>query len=132
MGANQPAVLYVGSRPMHGGGAAHDRERHQKGVLASYEIPDASEEEGTERTDEKTDGEGGEIGDVRESVVAGRIEFRGKDGGEAAEDVEVVPLDHGADGGGEDYAPDAVFGAAAHRDCVCSTSHTFSCTDWLR
>jgi len=47
---------------------------------------------------------------------AGGIELGGEDGGEAAEDVEVVPLNHGADGGSKDDSPDAVFGGAANRD----------------
>src|ERR1041385_2860369 len=88
-----------------GSRAAHDQQRHEKRIFASHEITDASEEERTKRTDDKTDSKRREISDERECVVAVRIEERRDYYCEAAEDVEVVPLDHGTDCGRGDYLP---------------------------
>ena len=86
--------------------AAHDEQRHQEGALAADEIADAAEEQRAERPHDEADGEGGEIRDEGQRVVAGGIEERRDDRGQAAEDIEVVPLDHRADGGRGDDLPD--------------------------
>ena len=123
--------LIGGQQADDGGGAAHNRQRDEEGVLAPDEVADPSEEECAEGAHDKADREGGEIGDVGEGVVARRIELQGEHSRETTEDVEVVPFDHGADGGGENHSPDAVFGGTAHRDCVCTAGHASSCTHWL-
>ncbi len=46
-----------------GRGAAHNDQRHEKRVLSSDEIADASKEECAERTDYKSDREGRQVGD---------------------------------------------------------------------
>jgi hypothetical protein len=49
----------------------------RKGVLAADEVADASEKQRAEGANQESDGEGGQVGDVGEGVVAGRIEFGG-------------------------------------------------------
>src|SRR6185369_4118442 len=65
-----------GQETDRGGRAAHDQQRHEKRILASDEIADASEEKCTERTDYKSDGERRKISDERECVVTFGIEER--------------------------------------------------------
>src|SRR6202011_3636943 len=66
------------------------------------------------------------ICDVGEGIIPGRIKFQRKNGSEASEDVEVIPLDHGADRRSEDNPPDAVFRNSACYD-ICPAGHTSSC-----
>ena len=80
-----------------GGGAAHDQQRHEKRVLASYQIADTSKEKRPKRPDDKSDCEGREVSDKRECVVTFRVEERCDRYGETAKDIKVVPLDHGTD-----------------------------------
>ena len=78
--------------------AAHDEQRHEKGALPPDEVADAAEKERAERADDEAHGKCRQVGDERQRVVARRVEERRNRRGQAAEDVEVVPLDHGADG----------------------------------
>ena len=87
---------------------AHDHQSDEEGIFAANEVAEAAKEESAEGTHDEADGEGRKIGDEGEGVVAGGVDLRGEDRGKAAEEVEVVPLDHGADGRGEDDARDAV------------------------
>src|SRR5689334_12276239 len=87
------------------GCTAHDQERHEKRILASHEIADASEEECAKRTDDKPDSKRREVSDQREGVITVGIEERRDCYCETAEDVEVVPLDHGTDCGSGDDLP---------------------------
>ncbi len=107
-GANHPAVLKVGSSPIEAVENAHDREGDDEGYPAPHKVADAPEEEGAERAHQKTDGERGQVGDQGEGVVPGRIELDRQNGGQRAEDVEVIPLDHGPGGGAEDHAEDRI------------------------
>src|SRR4029077_7352054 len=102
--------LVGGQQANQSGSAAHDRQRDEEGVFAPNEVADTSEEQSAERAHHKSDSEGSEIGDVREGGVAGWIEHGREENGKAAENVKVIPLDHGANGGGKNYAPDAVLG----------------------
>ena len=77
--------------------ATHDQQRDEERILASHQIADASEEECSEGANHKSDGEGREVSDQRQRVVTFGIKERSDGYGEAAKDVEVVPLDHGAD-----------------------------------
>src|SRR5262249_8597041 len=52
-----------------------------------------SEQEGAERADQKARGEQGDRAEQRRHRVAFFEEFDRQDGGQAAEDVEVIPLD---------------------------------------
>ena len=87
--------------------AAHDEQRHEKGALPPDQVADPAEEERAERPHDEAHGKRREVGDQRQRVIARRIEERRDGRGQAAEDVEVVPLDHGADGRRRDDLPDA-------------------------
>ena len=99
----EPAGGFVGGQQTDGSrGAAHDDQGDEEGDFAACHVSNAAEEERAEGADEEADGEGGQIGDEGEGVVTRRIELGGEDRSERAEDVEVVPLDHGSGRGGED------------------------------
>src|SRR2546423_1634735 len=67
----------------------------------------ASERKRAKRRYRKADREGGEsFQEARRRVVA-RKKLCRDDCREAAEDIEVVPFDHGANGGCRDHLPDA-------------------------
>src|SRR5260370_41651573 len=55
--------------------AAHDRQRHKKGVLPADDVADSPEEQCSERANHESHGECGQVRDVSEGVVAGREEF---------------------------------------------------------
>jgi hypothetical protein len=80
----------------------------RKAYLPADLVTHAPEEEGAERPHDESHRERGQVRDERKRVVAGRIEERGDDRRQAAEDVEVVPLDHRADGGRGDDVPNPV------------------------
>ena len=107
---NPTAGFEAGEKPDQRGRPAHHAECHKKRVLAAHQVPDTAEKQRAERPHDEPDGERGKIGNVRESLVARRIEFLREHCCEAAEDKKVVPLDHRAGGGGENHAPDAAFG----------------------
>src|SRR5277367_5886429 len=71
-------------------GATHNRQGDEKGVFAADQVSDTAEKERAEGSNEEADSEGGQVGDVGERLIAGRIKLGRKDGGQAAEDVEVV------------------------------------------
>jgi hypothetical protein len=64
----------------------------------SDEIADTSEEQRAKGTHDEANGESGEISNQGQRVVALRIEERRDVCGQATEDIEVVPFDHGSDG----------------------------------
>src|SRR6267378_3069627 len=109
-GRNPPTRLEAGKKPNQGCGAAHNAERHEKSVLAANQIADAAKEQRPERPHHEADSERGKISDVREGLIPGRIKFLGENGGKAAKDKKVVPLDHRAGGRSKNNAPDAAFG----------------------
>jgi len=88
------------------GRTAHDEQRDEERVLATDDVADTSEEQRSERPDDKPDRECREVSDISEGVVARRIKQRRDDAGKAAEDVEVVPLDHRPDRRCTDDLPD--------------------------
>jgi hypothetical protein len=92
-----------------GCGSAHQQQRHQKSVLASDQIADASKKQRAERSHNKANGKGHQVSDHCHSVVSGRIKQRRDDGGQRAENIKIVPFDHRPDSGSDDDAPDVVF-----------------------
>ena len=101
-------------------------ERDEKRVLAADQIADAAEEQRAERPHDEADGKRREIRDERERVVAAGIEQRRDDRGQAAEDVEVVPLDHRADRRRGDDLPDAVVGGRRRHTATSRDVHASS------
>ncbi len=96
------------------GGRAHDDQRHEKRVFPPDQIAYPAEKQRPEGPDDEPDGKGREIRDQRQRVVAARIEQRRDHARQAAEDVEVVPLDHRADGRCGDHLPDLGFRGDGH------------------
>jgi hypothetical protein len=92
--------------PDQRGRGAHDDQRHQERIFAADEVADAAEEQRTERPHDEADRERRQVGNQRERLVAARIEKRGDHARQAAEDVEVVPLDHRPDRRRGDDLPD--------------------------
>src|SRR5581483_604602 len=69
-------------------------------------------------------GEGGQISDVGKGLIARRVKLQRQDCRQAAEYVEVVPLDHRPHGGRHKHPPDTVIGRdTASRDC--RATHAF-------
>src|SRR5258708_5558302 len=97
-GRNPPTRLEAGKKPDQGCGAAHNAERDEKSVLAANQIADAAKEQRPERPDHEADSERGKIRDVSEGLIPGRIKFLGENGGKAAEDKKVIPLNHRSGG----------------------------------
>src|SRR4029077_20339257 len=81
---------------------SHSAERDEKRVLAAHQVADATEYERAKRTDQEPRGERADILDEVRPGLTLREELRSEESGEAAEDVEVVPLDHVSDGCGDD------------------------------
>src|SRR5256886_11780838 len=73
---------------------AHAAQRNEEGVLAAHDVADAAEHEGPERPDQEPGGERPDGADERASTGTLLEELDRQEGGEAPEDVEVVPLDH--------------------------------------
>src|SRR5262249_50344932 len=90
------------------GRAAHHQQRDKKGVLPSHQITDSAEEQSAERPHHKPDRKRRQVSDQRECFVTVRIKERRDSYGETAEDVEVVPFDHGTDCRCCDYLPNAI------------------------
>src|SRR5262249_41111092 len=76
---------------------------------------DAAKEESPKRADDEAYRECRQIRDQRERVVSRWIKQRRNNCGQTAEDVEVVPLDHRADGGRGNYLPDLILGCCGPR-----------------
>ncbi len=84
---------------------AHDDDRDEEGVLAADQVADAPEQERAQRAHGEAGAEGREAREERRRVVARREEERREEHGEGAVQVEVVPLEDGAERGGEDHLP---------------------------
>src|SRR5687768_17081696 len=76
------------------GRPAHQKKRHEKRVFPPDQIADASEKQRAERTHDKTDGKGDEIGDERESVISRRVKKRRDGCRQTPENIKVIPLDN--------------------------------------
>jgi hypothetical protein len=95
----------------------------RKGIFAANQIADATEEQCAERPDEEAHGKGGEISDICKGVVARRVEFQSQHGRKAAENIEVIPFDHGSDSGRQNHSPNAVSTCAVDYCCSCLSRH---------
>src|SRR5499426_992300 len=103
-----PGGRVSGQQANPSGRPAHDAQRHQKCIFAADQIADPTEEKRAEGPDDKTDGEGRQVGEIGEGGVARRIEQRRDDCRERAEDKEVIGLDQRSDGRSDDHAPEVV------------------------
>ena len=94
---------------------AHDQDGDEEGCLAADEVAEAAEHERAERAHEKARSEGEQREHVAGGFGVGAEELGADDGGERAVKIEVVPLEDGAGGGGDDHLP--LFGR--HRPASC-------------
>ena len=84
------------------GAEAHQRHGDEEGVFAADDVADPAEHQRAERAHRKAGGEGEQGEDEARGRVDAGEELLGQDDPERAVDVEVVPLEHGAERGGED------------------------------
>src|SRR5262249_54222436 len=86
----------------------------------------AAKEQGAERSDHESNGKCSEISDELKFLVAGRIEDRSQRRGQTSKNIEVIPLDHRADGGRDDDVPQAFLVRWFKRDCSGLACHSSS------
>jgi hypothetical protein len=84
------------------GRKTHDGDGDEEGVLAADEIADPAEHQGAERTHCKARGKSQQGEDEAGGRVDAGEELLGHDDGECAVEIEVVPLEDGAERRGED------------------------------
>src|SRR2546425_187086 len=89
---------------MNGRRQAHAGQRDDEGVLPPDLVTEPAEDERTQRPDQEADREDRHRAEKGRHRVALLEELDREDRGQAPEDVEVVPLDDIADGGGDDDA----------------------------
>jgi hypothetical protein len=85
------------------GRGAHDQDGDEEGVLAADEVADAAEHQRAEGAHQKARREGEQREDVARRRVEGGEELRPDHRGERAVEVEVVPLEDGAERRSEDH-----------------------------
>ena len=99
----EPTDALVGRQKADGGGGeAHDQDGDQEGVLAADHVAEAAEDQRAERPHQEAGGVGGEGGQQGGGVVALGKEQRGEERRQGGVQIKVVPLEHGAQRGGED------------------------------
>src|SRR5215475_4622078 len=110
----EPSGGRVGRRQANPGcRPTHHNQRRQKGMFAADQVADPTEEERAEGPDEEADREGRQVGQVSEGGISRRVELQGQDGGEAAENEDVVPLDYRSYRRRQDDLPYFIVGGAA-------------------
>ncbi len=100
------------------GRQAHDDDGDEEGVFAAHQVAEAAEHQGAEGAYREARGEGQQGGDVGAGFVEAGEELLGDDRRQRAVEVEVVPLEHGAQRGGENHPSHAGIApciAAPHR-----------------
>src|SRR6185437_2245049 len=96
---------------------AHAAQRDQKSVLAAHQIADPPENERTERPNQEPDGEDRDGREERCDRIALREELDRQDRRQAAEKVEVVPLDDVPNCCGDDDTAKLLGGETGRRHC---------------
>ena len=97
--------LEPGQEAHQDGGDAHHRDGDEEGVLASDEVADAAEDQRAEGADQEACRVRAEGAEQRRGHVTGGKEHAGEEGREDRVEVEVVPLEDGADRRGDDDQP---------------------------
>ena len=100
---------------------AHHHDGDEEGVLAADQIADAPEHQRAERPDQEPGRVGGEAGQQRRRRVPLGEEQRREERRQRRVDVEVVPLEDGAERRGEDDLPD--LRPAEPPACRCRCGH---------
>jgi hypothetical protein len=90
--------IFARQEPDHGGRQAHDHDREQEGHLPPHHVADAPEYDRTERPHGKSSGEREQRKDERRIRIAhAGEELLADDRRQRAVEIEVVPLEHGAE-----------------------------------
>ncbi len=84
------------------GRGAHDHDGHEEGVLAAHQVAQAAEHQRAEGAHQEAGREGEQSEDVARRLVEHRKELHPDDRRERSVEVEVVPLEHCAEGGRDD------------------------------
>ena len=122
----EPTCRFVrGQKADDRGGASHNAKSNDECIFTADDITDAPKEQRAEGANQKADSERGQVGDVSERIVPGRVELQSQGGSQASKDIKIVPFNHRADGRGKDDAPNAVFSLGVAQGC-CSTTHEAS------
>ncbi|MCY1539084.1 hypothetical protein D9M68_746530 [compost metagenome] len=119
----------AGQQAHHGGGDAHDHDGDEEGVLAPDHVAQPAEHYGAEGAYGEARGEGEQGEDEGSGLVDAGEEVLRDDRGEGAVEVEVIPLEHGAQGRGEDdlaLLPGYPAVGRAARGCIVDCSHESS------
>ncbi|EEF93800.1 hypothetical protein CATMIT_01563, partial [Catenibacterium mitsuokai DSM 15897] len=82
---------------------AHQHDGDQEGVLAPDHVAEPAEHQRAERPHREAGGEGEQGEDELAGLVEAAEELLADDDGERAVQIEVVPLEDGAEAGGEDH-----------------------------
>ena len=99
----QQADLFVGGQQADQyGRGAHQHDGGEKDGTPAVAVAERAEDRGAERADDHADAEGAEAGEQRRDRVVGREEQHAEIGGQRREGQEVVPLEKGAETGGDD------------------------------
>src|SRR5207302_4399239 len=101
-GRRQADRLVGGNEADKGGGHPHPGQRDDESVLATGLVAEPAKEERPQRSDEKADREDRHRAEEGRDGMTLLEELDRQDRGQAAEDVEVVPLDDVADGCSDD------------------------------
>src|SRR5207245_9857057 len=104
-GRRQADRLVGGNEADKGGGHPHPGQRDDESVLATGLVAEPAKEERPQRSDEKADREDRHRAEEGRDGMTLLEELDRQDRGQAAEDVEVVPLDDVADACSDDDAP---------------------------
>ena len=101
------------------GRRAHEQDGDEEGVFAADQVAQAAEHQGAERAHQEARGVGGEGRQQRRRLVARRKEQGREERRQGGVEIEVVPLEHGAERRGED---DATFFFARNDPAVADRS----------
>ena len=87
----------VGQQADDEGRQAHDQDGDQEGVLASDHVAQAAEEQRAERPHDEAGGKREQGEDEGRRWVEAGEELLGNDGCQRTVEIEVIPLEHGAE-----------------------------------
>src|SRR5262249_29790793 len=99
-------LIEGGDQPDHPGADTHSAQRDEKRVLPPYSVAQPSEQERAQRTDQESGGEERDRTQQSRDRVRLLEEFDRQHGGQAPEDIEVIPFDDVSHRRGNNHAPE--------------------------
>ena len=112
--AARPIELKGRNQPDRSGAQSHAAERNQERIFAADAIAHPAKQEGPQRTDQETGGEQRDGAEQRRDGVALFEEFDRQDRGQAAEDIEIIPLDDVSPRCRDDHASEVLRNMSSH------------------